>query len=202
MSSLPRLVLASRSPRRNALLGQCGLRFRIQPSRVDEIVLAGESPGRRAHRLSREKARTVAARLRSPAWVIGCDTLVAIGNAIMEKPRDDVDAARMLHRLAGRWHDVFSGVSLVPVAIPGARAMHGLRRTRVRFGRLSPRQIRWILAAGEHHDKAGAYAIQGRAGAHVREIAGSPSNVIGLPLDLTVKLLERAGYLADTPARL
>ena len=105
----------------------------------------------------------------------------------------------MLRRLSGRWHEVITGVVLVPARVPDARALQGWRRTRVRFRPLAPRHVRWILAAGEHLDKAGAYAVQGRAGAHIREIAGSSSNVIGLPLDLVVELLGRVGYLPSPP---
>jgi septum formation protein len=194
-SAPPRLVLASASPRRRHLLRLTGLAFHCRPSHHREASRDGEPPLTRVRRLSHEKAADVAARLRAPAWVLGADTLVVVGGEILEKPASNTDAARMLGRIAGRWHRVISAVTLLPVGVPGALAMEGWRSTRVRFAPLSPRHVRWILAAGEHADKAGAYAAQGRASAFIREIRGSFSNVVGLPLDLTTELLGRAGYL-------
>ena len=195
MPQPPRLVLASASPRRRALLRQCGLRFTVRTSDLAETGRTRETPRARAGRLARDKAREVAGRLRSPAWVLGCDTLVAIGSRILEKPRTTSEAARMLERLSGRWHEVISSVALVPACLAGFRPRQGSRRTRVRFTRLTPLQVSWILQAGEHLDKAGAYALQGRAGAFIRAIEGSCSNVIGLPLDLVSDLLGELGYM-------
>jgi len=191
----PRLVLASASPRRRQLLRLAGVPFRSCPSHHHEATLDGEAPRRRACRLAREKATWVASRLRAPAWVLGADTLVVVGDEILEKPRSDTDAARMLRQLGDRWHQVISAVTLLPAGVSGAAAAEGWRMTRVRFGPLAPRHVRWILAAGEHGDKAGAYAAQGRASAFIREIRGSFSNVVGLPLDLTMEVLGHAGYV-------
>jgi septum formation protein len=191
----PRLVLASASPRRRQLLRLAGVPFRPCPSHHHEATRAGEAPRQRARRLAREKAAWVASRLRAPAWVLGADTLVVVGDRILEKPRSDADAARMLRQLGDRWHQVISAVTLLPAGLSGAVTAEGSRMTTVRFGPLAPRHVRWILEAGEHRDKAGAYAAQGRASAFIREIRGSFSNVVGLPLDLTLELLGHAGYV-------
>ncbi|MFQ5670229.1 MAG: Maf family protein [Acidobacteriota bacterium] len=197
----PRLILASASPRRRQILRRCGLSFTTHPGRLHEDHRAGESPRRRARRLAIMKARAIAVRLRKPAWVMGSDTIVVVGDHMLGKPRDDPQAARMLARLSGRWHSVISAVALLPARIPDGQAHDGWRLTRVRFSRLTPEHIRWILEAREHRDKAGAYAVQGRAGAFIREIRGSCSNVAGLPLELAATLLGRAGFLPAPSGR-
>jgi septum formation protein len=197
----PRLILASASPRRRHLLRCAGVPFRVQASRVSEHPVPGEPPRSRALRLAREKARDVAARARRPTWVLGADTLVVVAGRILEKPADDREARSMLRRLAGRRHTVISGVCLTPSGLDGAREMSGWRATRVTFAPLGRAQLDWILAADEHHDKAGAYAVQGRAGLSIRAVSGSPSNVIGLPLDLVSELLGRAGFLPAPVSR-
>ncbi|MFQ5719835.1 MAG: Maf family protein [Acidobacteriota bacterium] len=198
MSASPRLVLASASPRRRDLLARCGVPFTVRPSRVGETRRPGEAPVARTVRLAREKAESVASRLRSPAWVMGSDTAVVVDGEILDKPGDDATAAGMLRRLSGRWHEVLSAVVLVAAHLPRRRPGHGWRRTRVHFRRLSAAQIAWLLAAGEHRDKAGGYALQGRAGAFIAEISGSASNVVGLPLDLVMELLRRRRFLPFT----
>jgi septum formation protein len=194
-ASPPRLVLASASPRRRQLLRLTGVPFRCCPSHHLEATRDGEAPRSRARRLAREKATWVASRLRAPAWVLGADTLVVVGGEILEKPRSAADAARMLRQLSGRWHQVISAVALLPARLSGEAPMEGWRMTRVRFGPLAPRHVHWILATGEHTDKAGAYAAQGRASAFIREIRGSFSNVVGLPLDLTMEFLGCSGFV-------
>ena len=193
-TSPPRLVLASGSPRRRALLRLYGLPFTVRISRVPETMLPGEPPAAFARRLAHAKARAVAAALRRPAWVLGCDTVVVVGRHVLGKPTGHADAARMLALLAGRWHTVISGVALEPAGMPRARPLGGLRRTHVHWNRLTARQIDWLLASGEHRDKAGAYAAQGRAAIFLRDLRGTYTNVLGLPLDLTTRLLVRAGY--------
>ena len=193
-TSPPRLILASASPRRRELLRLYGLPFTVRISRVPEIARPGERPTELACRLARAKAGAVAASLRRPAWVLGCDTVVVRGRQVLGKPSGRADAARMLGLLAGRWHTVVSGVALEPVGLPGARTLSGFRRTRVRWDRLEARHLAWLLASGEHRDKAGAYAAQGRAAVFLRDLRGTYTNVLGLPLDLTTRLLARAGY--------
>ncbi len=198
---LPRLILASASPRRRQLLRSLGIPFQVRPSDVAEERRQGEPPRRRAARLAREKAVWRAARIRTPAWVLGADTLVVAGGSILEKPADAAEAARMLRRLGGRWHQVISAVHLCPAGgAPGA-PLGGIRATRVRFQPLSPGWVDWLLAADEHADKAGAYAAQGRAGAVITDLRGPYTNVVGLPLDLTAGLLARLGYLPSGVSR-
>jgi septum formation protein len=191
----PRLILASSSARRRDLLRLLGLPFVIRPSRVDEQACPLSDPLARARHLAMAKAREVARRVSGPAWALGADTLVVARGSILEKPATDDEASVMLRRLAGRWHTVITAVALVPQGVPGARSRSGACRSRVRFASLTPAGIRWLLAAGEHHDKAGAYALQGRAAAFITDQRGTASNVVGLPLDLVARLLGQAGLL-------
>ncbi len=195
MPSPPRLVLASASPRRRLLLRNLGLTFMVRTSRIAETLVAGEGARARAARLARDKARDVASRLRQPAWVLGADTLVVTGTTILEKPLDHGDALRMLGRLSGCRHTVITGVCLTPAHLAGRRERLSCRATRVTFGHLTREQKNWLLEGDEYKDKAGAYAVQGRAAAFIRSLTGSPSNVIGLPLDLVYEYLGEAGYL-------
>jgi septum formation protein len=195
MSQLPRLVLASASPRRRHLLKTLGLPFQVVPGDLDEAARPGEPPTQRAQRLALEKAEQVAGRLRLPAWVLGADTLVVAQECILEKPRDDQDAGEMLRLLSGCQHLVITGLSLVPAKLKDAQTWSGHSATKVTFAALDDRTIQWLLAGGEHRDKAGAYALQGRAAAFITSVEGTPSNVIGLPLDLTAQALAQVGYL-------
>jgi len=195
MPTQPRLVLASASPRRRLLLSSLGLEFVVRTSHLAETVVPGEGARARAVRLARQKAHHVAVRTRQPAWVLGADTLVVIANKVLEKPLDRDDALRMLGHLSGRKHTVITGVCLTPAALPGRQERSGWRATQVTFAHLSRDQKTWLLAGGEYKDKAGAYAVQGRAAAFIPRVTGSPSNVIGLPLDLVHELLAQAGYL-------
>jgi septum formation protein len=121
--------------------------------------------------------------------------LVVVRGAILEKPAHRQEAAGMLRRLAGGWHQVISAVHLQPAAGVRGRPRHGTRTTQVRFRDLPPGWLQWLLAAQEHQDKAGAYAAQGRAGALITDVRGPYTNVVGLPLDLTAALLARLGYI-------
>jgi septum formation protein len=195
MPSRPRLVLASASPRRRRLLRDLGLTFLARTSRVAETFMAGEGARARALRLARDKARDVASRLRHPAWVLGADTLVVASGTVLEKPVDRSDALRMLDCLSGRRHTVITGICLTPALLPGRRERSECRATRVEFAPLSRDHKDWLLAGDEYKDKAGAYAVQGRAAAFIISLTGSPSNAIGLPLDLVQEFLGEAGYL-------
>jgi septum formation protein len=185
-----RLVLASASPRRRELLGQLGLTFEVSAADIDETPQSGEPAGAYVLRLAREKARVVA--LRHPdAWVLAADTTVALGEALLGKPRDAAEARDMLGRLSGRTHEVHTGVALA-----GSGSEHStLVRTRVTFRTLSSGEIAWYAGTGEPLDKAGSYAIQGKGGFLVASVEGSPTNVIGLPLGETLELLARAGVV-------
>jgi septum formation protein len=184
-------VLASASPRRLDLLRQIGLvPDRIDPADIDETPLPGETARRLALRLARAKAESVAAR-HAGAMVIAADTVVAVGRRLLGKPEDEADAARMLALLSGRAHQVLSAVAVVsPAGETGAR----LSETRVRFKRLTEAETRGYLATGEWSGKAGAYAVQGRAGGFVIALSGSYTGVVGLPLYETLGLLTGLGY--------
>lgn len=195
MPSPPRLVLASASPRRRQLLHNLGLTFLVRTSRIAETLVPGEGARTRAVRLARDKARDVASRLRQPAWVLGADTLVVAGVTVLEKPVNRGHALGMLDRLSDSRHTVITGICLTPAHLPGRVERSGYRTTRVTFRPLSRAQKEWLLHGGEYKDKAGAYAVQGRAAAFISTLTGSPSNVIGLPLDLVNEYLAEAGFM-------
>jgi septum formation protein len=181
-------VLASASPRRAELLRAAGFRFRVIPSSNEEILRGSEPPGRAAERLAREKAREVAARVRS-GRVVAADTLVAVGRRALGKPSDRAEAARMLRLLSGRTHRVVTGVAVCGPSGAGLRS--GRCVTRVTFTRLTEADIDWYVRSGEPMDKAGGYGIQGKASLLVERISGSYTNVVGLPMELVRRLLGR-----------
>lgn len=184
------IYLASRSPRRRELLAQIGVEHRVIEADVDETPRAGEPPRDYVVRLAREKAeagwRAIVAQGLEPAPVLAADTTVALGLEILAKPADRADAAAMLARLAGRRHEVFTGIALRQAA----RAESALSASEVAFAPLDADEIRAYVESGEADDKAGAYGIQGRAGAFVAELRGSYSGVMGLPLYETARLLK------------
>jgi len=178
------LVLASGSPRRRELLALLELPFSVQAPAVDETPLAGEAPEAYVARTALDKARVVPGDA-----VLAADTAVILGAAILGKPRDRADARSMLERLSGRTHRVLTAVALRR----GEREWQRTVETTVTFDTLDEARIAVYLDTDEPWDKAGAYAIQGRAGAFVRSLAGSYSNVVGLPLVETRELLLAAG---------
>jgi nucleoside triphosphate pyrophosphatase len=182
-----RLVLASASPRRRALLSGLGLSFESVAPGVDEAVREGETPLTYVLRVARDKA-AAGARLAPGAVVLAADTAVVLGGAILGKPSGKAEARRMVRALSGRRHVVMTGV-----ALDGAARASAVVETAVWFRELTEAEIAWYAATGEPLDKAGAYAIQGAGGMLVRRIEGSASNVVGLPLAETVDLLGRAG---------
>ncbi|MBI3449793.1 MAG: septum formation protein Maf [Acidobacteria bacterium] len=189
------MILASRSPRRKDLLRVIVSRFAVRPAHVDETPLPHETPESLATRLAKDKALAIARALnpglaRSRAVVIGSDTIVALGDLVLGKPGDDSEARRMLRLLSGRTHRVVTGVAVWSGAERKVRA--GRRVTRVVFRKLSAAEIRDYVATGEPADAAGAYQIQGGAARFVLRVDGSYSNVVGLPLDLTARLLARS----------
>ena len=190
--SRPDLVLASASPRRIELLALIGITpDRIEPADIDETPLRDETPPRLAARLARSKAEVVAAR--SPdAVVLAADTVVAVGRRLLEKAADEAEATKFLTLLSGRNHRVFTGVA---VAARG-RITHRVVETRVTFKTLSPAEIAAYVAGGDWRGKAGAYGIQGPAGAFIIRIVGSHPAVMGLPLYETANLLNGAGWRA------
>jgi septum formation protein len=180
------LILASASPRRAELLTTAGIQFEPLPVQVDETQRDAESPYDHVRRLAEEKARMALAR-RSDAVVLGADTVVVIDERILGKPKDPEDAAAMLRALAGRSHEVLTGVAVLAVGRPARVAVE---RTRVWMSALGNDEIAWYVATGEPMDKAGAYAIQGLASRFVDRIEGSYSNVVGLPVALVYRLLD------------
>mgnify|MGYP000473782158 CR=1 FL=1 len=187
-------VLASGSPRRRELLAGAGLRFVVRPAGIDETPLPGEAPANYVRRLSIEKTdASLAPPLANPAEIVlAADTTVDVTGEIFEKPLDTNDAYRMLRMLSGRSHLVHTGVT-VSVPIAGAcRSSTIVVTTEVTFADLEDAAIDWYLTTGEAMDKAGAYGIQGAAGAFVEKIKGSVTNVIGLPLAETLTLLRAA----------
>ena len=191
----PSLILASASPRRLQLLEQIGVTpDQMIPADLDETPRKGEAPRSLATRLAREKAEAAAkiARLKGDgAIVLAADTVVAVGRRILPKPELVDEAAACLRLLSGRAHKVFTGICLIT---PKNARRERLVETRVRFKRLSRADFDAYLASGEWRGKAGGYAMQGKAGAFVLKLIGSPSNVIGLPLQETLNLLNGEGY--------
>jgi septum formation protein len=188
------LVLASRSPRRRALLRTQGVRFRVEAQDVDE-TWRGERPETYARRLATEKARA-ASRRHPRAWCLGADTVVARGGEVLGKPASRAEAAAMLRRLSGRTHRVITAVALVGPGFRAARAV----TTQVRFRRLDRTEIAAYASTREPYDKAGAYGAQGRGAVLVAEVRGDWHNVIGLPLGATRELLARAAA-REKPSR-
>ena len=185
-----RLVLASASPRRSELLTSAGFRFSVEVADVDESPLAGENPEAYVLRVARDKARVVANRCRdSGSIVLAADTTVAVDGEILAKPENELDAVRMLKLLAGRIHDVFTGV----VVIGHDRQLDEVVPTRVRLLPITLDEIHWYVKSGEPMGKAGAYGIQGRAARFVDWIEGSWSNVVGLPVATVYRLLRDLG---------
>ena len=185
-----KLVLASESPRRKALLAQAGIvPDLIVPAAIDESVKKGEQPRLHAQRLAREKAQAVAELHKG--FVLAADTVVAAGRRILPKPEDAGGVRKCLELLSGRRHQVITAVALVT---PDGKLRTRVAMTRVSFLRLSPAEIDAYVESREGLGKAGGYAIQGRAEVFVKEISGSYSNVVGLPLAETVRLLAGCGY--------
>ncbi|HUF91456.1 MAG TPA: Maf family protein [Candidatus Limnocylindria bacterium] len=193
---MPRLILASASPRRRELLARLRADFTVTPSDVDETLDPGPLPEATAG-LALRKARAVAAGLREGV-VLGADTLVVIDGEALGKPRDGQDAAAMLRRLRGRWHEVITAVAAVDAAT-GREAAEAVI-TRVQMRAYTDAEIAAYVATAEPLDKAGAYAVQERGGALVAGIEGSYSNVVGLPVDETRRLLEAFGVLTSERA--
>jgi septum formation protein len=183
------LILASRSPRRQEILRNAGLRFRVVTPEVEEIPGVGEGAEAYVRRLAVEKARAVPAG--AGETVLAADTVVVAGGTeILEKPRDAADAARMLRRLAGGPHAVLTGICLRT----GRDEVVDVARTTVWFEELGEGEIAEYAASGEPLDKAGGYAIQGLASKFVSRIEGCYFNVVGLPVSLVYRHLRERGW--------
>ncbi|WP_116368557.1 Maf family protein [Parahaliea mediterranea] len=183
------LVLASASPRRRELLAQIGVQCRVQPADINETPLPGEAPDDYVRRMAQEKAQAVAAALPAGVVVLAADTTVVIDDDVLGKPVDRFDALAMLARLGGRTHQVLSAVCLRA----GERCETVVVTTEVTFASLDRELCEAYLATDEPWDKAGAYGIQGLGAVLVERINGSYSNVVGLPLAETWRLLRGFG---------
>ena len=197
MIGRPKLVLASGSPRRLALLNQGGIEpDSLQPTEIDEIPVKGELPRALANRLAKTKAQAALASVKIDeelrgSYILAADTVVAVGRRVMPKAEMLDEAAACLRLLSGRNHRVYTGICLVT---PRETFRQRLIETRVRFKRLSTEDVEAYLASGEWRGKAGGYAIQGLAGTFVVKMVGSYTNVVGLPLYETMSLLGGEGF--------
>jgi septum formation protein len=189
--SLDFIYLASGSPRRRELLQQIGVPFRVVGAAVDEAVRPGEAPAAYVERLAAAKADAGLAGSRDEADVpvLAADTAVVLGGKVLGKPADRQDAERMLRQLSGRTHEVFTAIALLTVGGLESR----ISRSEVTFRNLADEEIQDYWETGEPADKAGAYAIQGRAAVFIADLRGSYSGVMGLPLFETAELLSKAG---------
>ena len=184
MINLPKLILASGSPRRAEILTSVGWEFEKVVADIDETEFVGENPADYVQRLAKEKAEVVAANY-SDRMVLGADTTVVIDNQIIGKPVDLDDARRMLRLLSGNWHEVLTGVAVVQ----NGSTKVGLQNTRVKFAELSESEIEFLVRFGEPLDKAGAYAVQAQAALFIEGIEGDYWNVVGLPISLVYQLV-------------
>ena len=189
MSDLPRVILASASPRRRQLLGAANVAFEVIESRVPEQHIAGEPARDYAVRMARDKARAVSSRF-PDAIVIGADTIVVCEGQILEKPADANDARRMLAMLSARTHTVITAFAL---ARGGNILESSPVESLVTFRRLADAEIKDYIATAEPYDKAGAYGIQGVGGGFIAHVDGSRDNVMGLPTERVVAALARFG---------
>jgi septum formation protein len=194
-----RLLLASQSPRRHSLLRDLGVPFVVVPSIADELRSGGSATVlAERNALAKANGAILPRDLASSAFVLGTDTLVTIDDKVLGKPASAAEAAAMLDVLAGRTHQVASGVALRRVGTEGAggdeRCVTGCAVTDVTFTRLSPAQHAAYVQSGEWRGKAGGYAIQGLAGLFVCGVGGEYSNVVGLPLCLLARLFRDCGF--------
>jgi septum formation protein len=180
-----KLILASKSPRRAEILRAAGWAFEAMAANIDETRHEDEDAVSYVRRLAQTKAETIARQFPN-SLVLGADTIVLINEEILGQPGDAAAAERMLKLLSGRWHQVLTGVAL----IQDARRIVEHEVTRVRFAELSDDEISWYVSTGEPLDKAGAYAIQGRAAPFIEEIQGDYFNIVGLPLRRVYRLLQ------------
>jgi septum formation protein len=183
------LILASQSPRRKILLKQIGLKFRVIPSHISEVLSPNESPGDNAKRIAIDKASEIASRLKK-GIVIGADTIVVLDHHVLGKPTSKDDAKRMLKLLSGREHSVYTGFALIDVE--SKKHVAGVEETKVRFRKLDEKEIVAYIDSGSPMDKAGSYGIQDDFGAvFVEKVNGCFYNVVGFPLARFYSTLQR-----------
>ena len=185
MIHLPKLILASGSPRRAEILTSVGWQFEKHVADINEDMRDGETPRDYVVRLALEKADAVA-KLYPGQWVVGADTTVVINDGTLGKPVDLDDARAMLRALSGNWHEVLTGIAIAK----DGYACSDIQCTRVKFAHMTDDEIEYLTLHGDPLDKAGAYAIQGYASRFVTRIDGSHSNVVGLPIALVYQMLK------------
>ncbi len=183
MIKLPKLILASASPRRAEILTSVGWEFEKQIADIDESSFENENPEDYVQRLAAEKARTVAEN-NADAIVLGADTIVVINEKIIGKPKDLQEAREMLKMLSGNWHEVLTGVAIVK----SGETLVDFQRTSVKFAKMNEAEIEFLVQKGEPLDKAGAYAVQAQAALFIEKIEGDYWNVVGLPVNLVYRL--------------
>jgi septum formation protein len=188
--TIKRIILASHSPRRRELLTALGIVFEVIGTDLDESMTAGETVEEHVLRLAGQKAWAVSSR-NPDALVLGADTVVVVDGAVLGKPADKEDAARMLGMLSGRTHEVLTGIAIIPPECQDAYAQ--VVRTAVVMRGLDPKEIAGYVATNEPMDKAGAYAVQGLASAFITRIEGSYPNVVGLPTAEVIGLMLTLG---------
>ena len=186
MIELPKLILASGSPRRAEILDSVGWNFTKHLHDIDESERGGESPEDYVVRLAREKAEAVAVNYANEI-VLGADTTVVVDGQMLAKPMDLEDAKRMLNLLAGNWHEVLTGIAIVQTG----ETRSDIQRTRVKFAAMSDAEINFLAERGDPLDKAGAYAVQAQAALFIERIDGDYWNVVGLPVGLVYRLISR-----------
>ncbi len=185
-----KIILASASPRRKQLLKQLGLDFEVIPSNVEEVLNPRLKPRHQVEELALQKAQAVATQFED-AIIIGADTLVALGDDILGKPKDVNDAKRMLKKLRGRQHSVFTGFVLIDTV--SKRTLVKSIETKVWFRKLSPQEISQYIEKEKPMDKAGAYAIQGLGSLFVEKIEGDFFGAVGMPLFTLARELKKLG---------
>jgi septum formation protein len=195
MIKLPKLILASTSPRRAEILRTVGWPFKALPVDIDESRLPNEEAVTYVERLAGKKAQAAAGAQVADSTIIGADTVVVIDEEILGKPRDEDDARRMLRQLSGRWHQVLTGIALINGAPSEIRVAHEM--TEVKFAAMNEDEINWYVSSGEPLDKAGAYAIQGLGARFIEGIRGDYFNIVGLPVRLLYELLIELGQFPD-----
>ena len=184
MITLPKLVLASGSPRRSEIMNSVGWDFTKDVPDIDESEFTGEDPANYVQRLAKEKAEAVAAS--HPGEIIlAADTTVVIDNQIIGKPTDVDDARRMIRMLSGNWHEVLTGIAVMNDSVIDV----GMERTRVKFAPMNDAEIEFLVQKGDPLDKAGGYAVQAQAALFIEGIEGDYWNVVGLPISLVYRMV-------------
>lgn len=188
-NDMKKLILASASPRRSELMKQAGFDFSVIVSDTTEKFEDGLSPDSLVESLAKQKAMAVADKIEKDALIIGADTLVVLGDAVLGKPKDEYDAKRMIGLLQGNTHFVYTGLCVIEKKT-GRSILHA-EKTAVRFSDMTEKEIDAYVSSGESLDKAGAYGIQGSCAIHIDRIEGCYFNVMGLPLNALYKILKQ-----------